>query len=267
VPQINKTHVLPVKERTISNRREPTMIRNLKTLHRPFAMALALVLAFSAGSALVASGNTAGTTFYGCLASNGNIYAVNVTGVVGCKKGDLQIKWNERGDQGLPGPAGAQGAQGATGPQGPAGPQGEQGPVGPEGPAGASVQGEAGPQGPAGPQGERGEPGPVGPQGPAGSSGIGSSHVVSNTNLKSAIDEFTTVTATCPADHVATGGGYELESTDFLGGDHSENIRVRHFKPVVSGGVPRGWEIHAIRPIASLFGWSVTVYAVCAPAS
>jgi hypothetical protein len=258
MPLIHKIHVLSPIELSRTNRKDHIMTRNLKRLHRPLTMALALVLAFSAGSALVASGNTTGTTFYGCLAKNGTIYAVSVTGVAGCKKGDLQIKWNERGEQG---------PQGTAGPQGPAGPQGEQGPTGPEGPAGASIQGEAGPQGPAGPQGEPGEPGPVGPQGPPGSSGIGTGHVVSNTNLKSAIDEFTTVSATCPADHIATGGGYELESTDFLGGDHSANIRVRHFKPVVSGGIPRGWEVHAIRPIASLFGWSVTVYAVCAPAS
>jgi hypothetical protein len=245
------------------NRKEHMMTNNVRWLHRPIAMALALVLVFSAGSALVASGNTASTTFYGCLASSGTIYAVNVTGVAGCKKGDLQIKWNERGEQGLPGPAGTQGEQGPQGeigpqgPEGPAGPQGAQGPAGPEGLPGASVQGEPGPQGPAGPVG------PQGPAGPAGPSGISGAQVVSNTHAKSAIDVFTTVSVTCPEGKVAVSGGYELESTDIWGEDISDPIRVRDSRPLISNGTPTGWQVHATRPLSNLYGWSVTVHAVC----
>jgi hypothetical protein len=168
------------------------MTRNLKRLHRPLTMALALVLTFSAGSALVASGNTAGTTFYGCLASNGNIYAVNVTGVAGCKKGDLQIKWNERGEQGLPGPSGAQGLQGQAGPQGEIGPQGPQGPMGP-----------------AGPQGQTGAQGPAGPEGPAG---ISDRVVVSGPTVLVNPGGVGMSVATCPEGTLPLGGGAMSET-------------------------------------------------------
>lgn len=268
------------------------MSSSVRRLHRPLAMALALVLAFSAGSAMVASGNTAGTTFYGCLASNGSIYAVNLTGVAGCKKGDLQIKWNERGEQGLPGPAGAQGETGPAGPSGPVGPagaQGEQGPAGPEGPPGASVQGEAGPQGPegpAGPQGDQGEPGPqgppgqqgapgpqgpagpTGPQGPPGPGGLSNIHVVSATIARSATESQAVVSAACPVGFLAIDNGYILESTNLLGGSEANSIHIREFKPLLGNNAPVGWQITAERPLgSSVFGWTVTVYATCARVS
>lgn len=237
------------------------MPSNVRRLHRPLAMALALVLTFSAGSALVASGNTTGTTFYGCLASNGTIYAVNVTGVAGCKKGDLQIKWNERGEQGLPGQSGAQGPQGETGPQGPAGPQGEtgpqgpagpqgeQGPAGPQGPegtAGASVRGEMGPEGPQGPEGPAG---PAGPQGPAGVSGR---VVVNGATVSVGPGGENTSIATCPMGTLPVGGGFV---------SNSPPTSLHVMSSFASGSQ---WVVRAVVPnIAGYTGGSFSAQAIC----
>ena len=241
------------------------MTSKVRRLHRPLAMALALVLTFSAGSALVASGNTTGKTFYGCLGASGTIYAVNVTGVAGCKKGDLQINWNERGEQGLPGQAGAQGPQGETGPQGPAGPQGEtgqqgpagpqgeQGPAGPQGPegtAGESVQGEMGPEGPAGPAGPSGPAGPQGPQGPAGVSGR---VVVSGAMVSVGPGGENTSIATCPTGTLPVGGGFVSNSSP----------TSLHVMSSFANG-PQ-WVVRAVVPnIAGYNGGSFSAQAICA---
>jgi hypothetical protein len=79
------------------------------------------------------------------------------------------LAWNQKGEQGVPGPAGPKGEVGPAGPTGevgPAGPQGEVGPVGPKGEAGP-----AGPEREAGPAGPKGDSGPEGPRGPKGDRG------------------------------------------------------------------------------------------------
>lgn len=121
-------------------------------MRRVVVAALALTLAFSAGSVFVAYGNDPGLTYYGCLSKIGGLlYKVNSAAPPKCLSGDGQVKWNEQG------PPGAQGMQGAPGPEGPLGPAGPQGGPGPQGPAGAD--GAPGPAGPAGPQGEPGQAG------------------------------------------------------------------------------------------------------------
>lgn len=232
---------------------------------RVVGLAMVIALVFSAGAAYVALGNTSGQTFYACLAKNGNIYAVNFDGPAGCNRSDIQIQWNEQGSQGVPGPKGDVGETGPQGPAGPPGPQGEpgeqgvQGEMGPEG-----QQGEPGPQGPPGPPGQTGPAGPAGPQGPSGLNGI---HVVSQTNVKSAIDAFTTVDARCPSGEIAISGGHEFESTDLGGGDVSSNIKIRDSRPILASGVPVGWRVHANRDMTHIYGWTATAYAVCVPAS
>lgn len=226
----------------------------LRTLRfqRPLAMALALVLVFTAGSVLVASGNTQGATFYGCLAGNGQIYAVSTAGTVGCKKGDLQVQWNEQGPQGEMGPAGPQGEQGI---------QGETGPVGPAGPKGDKGDtGETGAQGIQGPTGPVGATGPTGPAGPAGLTGL---EWVSVTSSKGQYDFFTTVTAGCPTGKVVVTGGYDYS---ILTG------RVQVFKshPDIDpkgSTMPTAWVVYAERETLQLLPWEVTAYALCANAS
>lgn len=114
---------------------------------------LVAVLAFTAGSAMMAQANNP-VTYTACLEpKTGVLYyvAASPTAPRNCKSGHQSISWNQQGPaglQGLPGAAGPQGEPGQTGPQG------EQGPPGP-----AGTDGAPGPTGPAGPQGE---PGPAG---------------------------------------------------------------------------------------------------------
>jgi hypothetical protein len=76
-------------------------------------------------------------TINACFKRNGGALRVSDTGT--CSSTEISLSWNQRGEQGVPGP---EGAQGQTGPAGPAGTAGAQGETGPAGPAG-----EQGPQG------------------------------------------------------------------------------------------------------------------------
>jgi hypothetical protein len=108
----------------------------------PLVAALALCIALTAGLAF-AAGDTP-TTINGCRTKTlGYVRVVTVAGK--CRKNELPISWNTKGDPGPAGPAGAPGAAGPAGSAGPAGPKGADGP--------------AGPAGPAGPQGPKGDPG------------------------------------------------------------------------------------------------------------
>jgi type VI protein secretion system component Hcp len=77
------------------------------------AVAAALVLALSAGAALVARADNP-TTFYACLKSNGDLGNVvqSPASPPSCKQNETPISWNQAGPAGPAGP---------TGPQGPAG--------------------------------------------------------------------------------------------------------------------------------------------------
>ena len=206
------------------------MARRALRFQRPFAMALALVLVLTAGSALVASGNTQGTTFYGCLASSGQIYAVSVTGTVGCKKGDRQIQWNEQGPQGIPGSDGAPGSDGGIGPQGTPGATGATGSVG-----------------------------ATGPQGTPGSSGVAGLGWVSASRTYDMGDSARmTVEASCTGEKVALAGGFEKSAF---------NTWILSSMPILNEGVATGWRV--IGHMSELFygEWTVTAYALCGNAS
>jgi hypothetical protein len=85
---------------------------------------------------------------------------------------EKSLAWNQKGEQGVPGPAGPKGEVGPAGPHGdvgPVGPNGEVGPAGPAGPKGDA--GQAGTEGEAGPAGPKGDSGREGPQGPKGDRG------------------------------------------------------------------------------------------------
>lgn len=105
---------------------------------RALGAALALVLAFTAGSVFVASGQQEANTYYGCLSGTGGLTKVTINEPPTCPGAYTMISWNAEGVQGEVGPQGEQGEQGPIGPQGvqgpigPQGPQGEQGPAGPE---------------------------------------------------------------------------------------------------------------------------------------
>ena len=89
-------------------------------VRKTFMSAVALVLAFTAGSAFVASGQPEANTYYGCLSGTGGLTKVSINEAPTCPGAYTLISWNATGPQGL------------QGPQGPQGPQGEQGPAGPE---------------------------------------------------------------------------------------------------------------------------------------
>ncbi|HEX2154816.1 MAG TPA: hypothetical protein VHL52_12670 [Acidimicrobiia bacterium] len=131
-----------------------------------------------------------------------------------------------QGPGGAVGPQGPQGPKGDTGPRGPQGPQGEKGdagPAGPQGPEGEQgVQGPEGPEGPQGPKGDKGDKGDQGEQGPQGEQGeqgpqgpagtIGDVTVATNQATWSGGQQTQSLTATCPAGHVALGGGFKVDS-------------------------------------------------------
>ncbi|MFL5680490.1 MAG: hypothetical protein ACJ77B_07810 [Chloroflexota bacterium] len=89
-----------------------------------------------------------------------------------CAKGEIAIKWAQRGPQGIPGPSGIPGATGATGAAGPTGapgPTGAAGATGVPGPTGATgAPGATGVPGPTGVPGATGAPGATGEPGPSG---------------------------------------------------------------------------------------------------
>ncbi len=117
-------------------------------VQRVIAPLLVAVLAFSAGSAMMAQANNP-VTYTACLEpKTGVLYHVvaSPTTPRNCKSGHQAITWNQQGPagpQGLQGESGAPGEPGSVGPQGPAGPQGSSGAPGPTGP-----QGQQGPPGP-----------------------------------------------------------------------------------------------------------------------
>lgn len=93
---------------------------------RLMGLATIVAMVFAAGSVLVALGDPAPTTYYGCL-KNGNLTNVGTSAPDNCPNGATLISWGQQGPQGIPGPTGPQGPQGdtgATGPQGPAGTSG-----------------------------------------------------------------------------------------------------------------------------------------------
>jgi hypothetical protein len=95
-------------------------------------MVAALALAIGALGVGVASGQSTGDTYTGCLQPSGKLVkvAVGTDPTSPCQGSAVQVSWNQTGEQGAPGP------QGPSGPQGPLGPQGDRGPRGPQGPAG-----------------------------------------------------------------------------------------------------------------------------------
>lgn len=224
-------------------------------------IAIVTALAFSAGSAFVAYGNTPGKTYYGCIKANGGtLYNVNTSAELACKNGDTPVNWNQEGPQGLQGPAGPQGeagVSGADGAVGPMGPQGEQGPMGPAGEQGPpGPQGEPGPVGPAGLQGPQGPAGATGPQGPSGMAGL---EWVTVSRTYGPLEYYTILDANCPAGKVAISGGFSK--------DYSALILTS--RPILNAAnVATGWRVHAEMPAFQVHAeWTTVAYALCANAT
>jgi hypothetical protein len=100
-----------------------------------------------------------------CITRSGLIKGINE----GCSAPNVDLTWDDQGEEGTEGPRGAKGPTGPQGYTGNTGVQGPQGPVGPTGPAG--LVGLPGAQGPQGPTGATGQEGPQGLQGPTGDKG------------------------------------------------------------------------------------------------
>jgi hypothetical protein len=155
-----------------------------------------------------------------------------------------------------------EGPQGVPGPTGPAGAKGDTGPAGPQG-----LSGPQGPQGPTGPAGDDGPPGPAGP-------GLKNPHIVSyetdadNTNYK-------TASIACPTGERVISGGAAVTP------ESSGRAFVSRSVPYISGADNQGWSASATEVRAQAettpdvtpvdepdgFGWSLSVYALCAKVS
>jgi hypothetical protein len=141
-----------------------------------------LVAALVGGATAIA---LAGSVAWAAIPGEGNVYTACMLKNVGtvrlidkslppgslmshCKPSlEVEVSWNQRGQQGVPGQPGTSGVTG------PAGPSGEKGDKGDPGPAGADgTPGAQGPQGERGPQGEQGPPG-AGGDGPVAWARVG----------------------------------------------------------------------------------------------
>jgi hypothetical protein len=223
----------------------------------------AAVAAVAGGGAAAALATDQGSSdvYRACL--NHNLSAlynvkVNPTTPPRCLQRDTVISWNQTG------PAGAAGPQGAKGDVGPAGPKGDTGPVGPAGAKGdtgakgdigpAGAKGDTGPAGPAGPQGATGDTGPRGPAGPAGVAGV-AFHTASDVVPP---NQWLALGVPCPTGQVATGGGGGFLNQGDIG------LRITRSTPVVTGGVPTGWQV--VVDSTNAANEPAYVEVICAPA-
>jgi len=152
-----------------------------------------------------------------------------------------------RGDTGAQGPTGPQGPSGAIGMTGATGVQGATGATGPSGgpigpTGGTGATGAQGPTGPTGPTGVTGATGTTGATGPTGSPGVNAFHEAFSATSTAATG---TLTATCDAGEVVTGGGF----TDTAAG------QIISSAPSVAGNA---WTVSFI-----LNSGTVTAIAIC----
>ncbi len=149
------------------------------------------------------------------------------------------------GPQGVPGLQGIAGIQGETGPVGPqgvAGPQGDTGPIGPQGDAGpAGPQGATGAEGPAGATGAEGPAGATGAQGPRGFTGprgsqglpgVSQYQIVNGADTIIPTDVAFNVSAVCPANKRALGGGYRFRAPTGQGIFATQDVIVYENYPI-----------------------------------
>jgi len=195
----------------------------------------------------------------GACKNRGRVYTLPLTGSTGVP--------GPAGAKGDAGPAGAAGAKGDTGAAGPAGPPGPAGPVGAAGatgsPGSVGATGRAGATGPAGPTGSQGTTGqtgttgPAGPTGPQGASFVGTDFVISAPTDTTPQDR--TVTATCPAGEVATGGGGTVVPIS----PATPAAFIYQSTPTNPSNGPTGWTVRAFSsdPNAT---WQLQATVTCA---
>jgi hypothetical protein len=114
-----------------------------------------------------------------------------------------------------------------------------------------ALKGRVGPQGPAGPRGPAGPQGAPGPQGPSGT--FGTVTTIEGSNEVLSPDSTETSLATCPANSVVVGGGW-----DASGGDGADNGVSRN-RPSQNG-----WLV-TMKNFA--VGYALTMHAVALCAS
>ena len=215
------------------------------------------MLAFSAGSAFVASGQQDADTYYGCLSGTGGLTKVSINETPTCPGAYTLISWNAEGVQGPVGPQGEQGIQGEPGLTW----QGEwaagtayvvDDAVSYQGSSYVAIaastgeapgsgtswdllaqKGDTGEQGPQGIQGEQGEPGP---QGPAGTFSGMSSYFGAQVAVAS--QSVGTGRAECPAGKIPVTGGWS--------GTSGMSV-YRSYKPIDFNG----WEVVVYNPWTS----------------
>lgn len=229
-------------------------------LLRLIVLAATIALAFAAGSAVVALGDSAPVTYYGCL-KNGNLTNVDTSAPQNCPNGATIATWNQVGPMGPAGMQGEPGPQGLTGAQGPKGDTGAAGVAGPQGPKGdTGATGPQGTKGDTGDTGATGAPGPQGPEGPQGLQGPAGSSGLSGTYTQSA--EFTATTGTggsgsvyCHSGDVVIGGGFDVT-------DDSVEMHITASKPTSSSNGTPGWKVFYTD--AGLQNHEYIVYAICA---
>jgi hypothetical protein len=221
--------------------------------------ALALVVAFLSGSAVVAYATAPQSEIYACVNnSSGTIKVIAATG--SCGNNEIKLIWNTQGPQGVPGPQGVTGPTGSTGAIGPTGPQGPQGEVGPQGPSGPSgPQGVPGPQGATGLTGAQGPAGPQGATGPTGATGLQGAPGISGYELKVGAytlqaGESGNYSAFCSPGKQLFGGGYRVEDGVF-------NIPSRGSGPFRGADGINTWLAPLYNP--NTFGVRITVFVIC----
>jgi hypothetical protein len=216
------------------------------------------------GSALASTGKPPHIT----VCYNAKTHAARYSGTGKCApgiqavvvgKGDVGAR-GPLGPQGIAGPSGrvgddgndgADGSDGTDGSNGSGGTNGNNGAPGSTGPTGATGStgstgptGSTGSTGPTGSTGGSGSSGAVGPTGATGGSGVNTFHTV--ISAPTSVDG--TVTASCLAGEVATGGGFAGAAS-----------RITRSSPTA---IDDGWSVTVVSPTSP-----VTAYAVCVAGS
>lgn len=135
----------------------------------------------------------------------------------------------------------------------------------PTGPGGANGSvGPKGDTGPVGPRGEAGERGPAGSQGQTGPQGTAAAprtfrvERASSTLTIPAGNVGGTLTASCDAGEVATGGGGDSDGNGI-------DLRKSEPTPSTDNAIPTGWEVDFINEATVTFtDIPIRAYAICA---
>jgi hypothetical protein len=215
-----------------------------------------LALVFATGGFAIAANESATTSakkqIKACYSKKTGELRIKKAGTK-CKRGEKKLAWNKRGVRGPRGPVGVQGPKGETGATGPTG---AQGPAGVGGGSGGGVT--------------------LGP-GSVGTEHLSDGSITAGKLAQNLINDqllglaigyeesqhnstaTKSVTASCPAGTIITGGGGGATDGIFVP-LQNVNLATIYNGPIISG---RGWTVTAAEIVPFVSNWTLTAFAIC----